>query len=1275
MTSLPLPLAHILEEEDVRLYGNEPGNDAPRERRWFVRESEVPNARSLAQKLSERLTNAPEFISRWREANGYDPEYRKQVVREINVMLESIAPRQWLFEDDAFADADQMPFSDLQDAYLFDPDEVFNLNRQMFDGLFDADVRSAADLRFKEVVARIHARAKNGTPRTALSISGGGIRSATYALGVLQGLARRHVLEKFDFLSTISGGGYIGGWLSSWVRRDPYGIRGVCSQLSTEPNDPLVPEPEPIRHLRAYSSYLIPRLSGFSADTWALAATWFRNVLLNWMVLIPLLAGLLAVPRLLFTAVVHNHRGEVSMDLTSKGASIAFFIGIALLSFGFGVLIRYRPVTNSKETKSLTDGKFVLWCLIPLVLSAVSLLLGWAWHVDSGKNEISLLSFLGAGLLATTAGFIVFLWRFLRSPFAEKPMDGKEREKRQSLRILSELGAAVAAGLTGGILSWVAATQIFPVPVEAVTRVGVVRWPILDPGGLTDITASYVCFGVPLLLAILFLQAAIFVGASSHANHDFDREWWSRASGWVLLAALGWIALSTIAIYGPVAIYHVPRILSAVSGAAGIFSVLVGKSGNTKGTPDASESTTSTTLKNIALGLAVPIFVLYILAAISLGTTKLVGWAMNFEPVTSAQIGLETRQATSSSRVYDALIASKPAKITEVPLANSERLRSYEHLEIVQTANPYLMLALALGCPLIALIISRCIGVNVFSMHAMYRNRLVRAYLGASRWSRDPNEFTGFDPFDNLPMHDLRPEYVWHHSFRDLDNAIGLLANARDPRLQLISTELRHELGEELDRLFDPETARSTSRPAFYQSLNVLIATRDLAFLHDPKNVPPILDEASRSLRNRRFVELAFGERQVFPSPMPLICAQDKLAPADFEKTFAAGASAEADALRKLFKFAGAPLLDEINEIISRGSLKDHPAFAKTNDPTPFRFSDVDPIHVMIDNRLRLEAAFPRTFERLRLPRPLHVIGMCLNLTGGEELAWQERKGESLSVTPVASGNYHLGYRDTRTYGDISLGTAVTISGAAASPNQGYNTSAPLAFLMTLFNVRLGWWLGNPGIAGNRTYERRNPKVSIAPLVRELTGNANDEYGYVYLSDGGHFENLGLYEMVLRRVHHIVVSDGGADPKYTYEDLGNAIRKIRIDLGIEIEIKEIEIVPPTEKRPGKYCAWGTIHYGRVDGPGAVEGELLYIKPVVYKNEGPRDVLNYQSVSDTFPHESTADQFFSESQFESYRRLGLFAVDQISDPNSHEPLSVEAFIEAAKTYLKPEKPTV
>jgi hypothetical protein len=227
----------------------------------------------------------------------------------------------------------------------------------------------------------------------------------------------------------------------------------------------------------------------------------------------------------------------------------------------------------------------------------------------------------------------------------------------------------------------------------------------------------------------------------------------------------------------------------------------------------------------------------------------------------------------------------------------------------------------------------------------------------------------------------------------------------------------------------------------------------------------------------------------------------------------------------------------------------------------------------------------------------------------------------------------------------VTLGTAMTISGAAASPNMGYNTSAPLAFLMTLFNVRLGWWLGNPGVPGKWTFRRDSPRNALMPLMAEAMGKTSDTYSYVYLSDGGHFENLGLYEMVLRRRRYIIVSDAGCDPKFEFEDLGNAIRKIRTDLGVPIEMDEPMFIGASDiGEKGKYCATGRIRYSAVDG-GADDGELLYVKPSVYFQE-PKDIYNYSRTRKEFPHESTADQFFSESQFESYRMLGRHVIDQI-----------------------------
>src|SRR5262249_41223140 len=128
-----------------------------------------------------------------------------------------------------------------------------------------------------------------------LCLSGGGVRSATFNLGILQGMAKHGVLKRVDYLSTVSGGGYIGGWLAAWIKRK--GFDCVHRALQCENLDPRRGDLEPIAFLRDYSSYLTPQNGVFTADTWTAAATWVRNTLLNLIVLLSVLAAILLVPR------------------------------------------------------------------------------------------------------------------------------------------------------------------------------------------------------------------------------------------------------------------------------------------------------------------------------------------------------------------------------------------------------------------------------------------------------------------------------------------------------------------------------------------------------------------------------------------------------------------------------------------------------------------------------------------------------------------------------------------------------------------------------------------------------------------------------------------------------------------------------------------------------------------------------------------------------------------------------------------------------------------
>jgi hypothetical protein len=295
--------------------------------------------------------------------------------------------------------------------------------------------------------------------------------------------------------------------------------------------------------------------------------------------------------------------------------------------------------------------------------------------------------------------------------------------------------------------------------------------------------------------------------------------------------------------------------------------------------------------------------------------------------------------------------------------------------------------------------------------------------------------------------------------------------------------------------------------------------------------------------------------------------------------------------------------------------------------------------------------------------KPLHVVNVALNLAGGNKLEWQDRKAESFSISPLHSGSSWFGYRTSRYYGGkdgISLATAVAVSGAAASPNMGYMMTSPvIRFIMTLFNVRLGFWLGNPGVAGSgdpstlnqTTYDRDSPTQSVRPIFAEALGLTNDRSPYVYLSDGGHYDNFGLYEMILRRCRFIVVSDASTDPDYCYESLAYAIRQVRVDFGVPIEFRNGMQFGKTPNSENRYCAIADIRYSCVDKRDdkpdeTYDGVLIYIKPSLNGSE-PADVLNFHESDEAFPQDTIVDQWFGEAQFESYRMLGSHMVGNIS----------------------------
>jgi hypothetical protein len=282
-----------------------------------------------------------------------------------------------------------------------------------------------------------------------------------------------------------------------------------------------------------------------------------------------------------------------------------------------------------------------------------------------------------------------------------------------------------------------------------------------------------------------------------------------------------------------------------------------------------------------------------------------------------------------------------------------------------------------------------------------------------------------------------------------------------------------------------------------------------------------------------------------------------------------------------------------------------------------------------------------------RLYGPLHIVNCALNLGGSGDLALHTRHSDSFILTPFTAGSDYrhrdvsgvtrfVGHTDIETYGSrvrrTTLGQAISVSGAAASPNMGYHTSPVVAFLLTVFNLRLGWWFPNPDKCDAA---RPAPRFNLPYMFTELFGGADYRSNFLMVSDGGHFENLAVYELIKRRCRVIIASDAECDPTLAFEGLGTLIRMCEVDLGttIDIDVGSLRLragSPWSEQR----CAVGTINY-----PDNTTGTLVYLKAAMTGHE-PTSVLQYKASHPAFPHETTGDQFYAEDQFESYRRLGF-----------------------------------
>lgn len=296
------------------------------------------------------------------------------------------------------------------------------------------------------------------------------------------------------------------------------------------------------------------------------------------------------------------------------------------------------------------------------------------------------------------------------------------------------------------------------------------------------------------------------------------------------------------------------------------------------------------------------------------------------------------------------------------------------------------------------------------------------------------------------------------------------------------------------------------------------------------------------------------------------------------------------------------------------------------------------------------------------VPRaPYHIVNTNLVLVNSKDQTYSSRGGDNFIISPYYCGSNATGWYPTDQYmaGKMTLATAVAISGAAANPNagvggEGITRNKFLSLGMSLLNLKLGFWAANP----HQKYHTDIPANHFMPGAYSL-GNAlgilgfREDRKFVQLSDGGHFENTGVYELIRRRMKLIIVCDGGSDPDTSFSDFQTTIRRIEDDFGARLKVDDDlspdKVVPVAYKKSTypkdrKFAAQGYMK-GTVTYADGTKGTIIYLKTTLIRDVSFK-VKGYAASNPDFPDQSTADQFFDEVQFESYRELGYSIASQM-----------------------------
>ena len=592
--------------------------------------------------------------------------------------------------------------------------------------------------------------------RFGVCFSGGGIRSACVALGVSQSLARHRLFRKVQYLSAISGGGYLLGALTAWIKRTPGGFATVDQALALSA-DPATPkpdatsvtvgnaysrflEPDFIRNLRSYSSYLTPRLGILSGDALALVSIYLRNLLLNLTMMLGAVFALMLLAQTVAPQRLWRHPLPKCWVIVLLVSLAACFV-IAVLAINKEI----QTIRNVEGTGSARRTRGAFW------LGFIGCVLLWivtpSFYTYPHGIVHALLVAAGLGVLG-----ICLTW-FGSTDARVKPV------QRVTFTVLT-LAWFAAAALVSGIAAAYFHHLVYP--------------------GMVFVGGGYVIFGLPLILASFPLVSYLFIGVLGNQLPDAEREWLARFAGYFLSGAVCVGIVIAIAIDGPAWIDWLICVISGWGWKGTIAALVPGGwlyvtlSGILLGRSSSTGDKKSTyTFSNLIVAVAPFVFILGVLVQVSWAANALLvrsgsisslvaSPASKQEPSpseTSMKIGGTTCclpkstmntcvQGDGTNKPVDAVNGC----LFERQMPASPYLTHFD-LAPAKTYNPFAWYgALFAGFAALSGLLAWRLDINEFSMHLFYRNRLVRAFAGASKLKRDANIFTNFSLSDDFPL-------------------------------------------------------------------------------------------------------------------------------------------------------------------------------------------------------------------------------------------------------------------------------------------------------------------------------------------------------------------------------------------------------------------------------------------------------------------------------------------------------------------------------------------